>query len=100
VGRLPLQGVQVPLQRAWHASGTGLMHIGRHVARQQPSVAVSKPPNPFCSCCAVLVEQHPDQQGPGVPAEQRVGGGVLGEVEGRHAPDPARPARMAGCVPW
>jgi hypothetical protein len=32
----------------------------------------------------VLVQQHPDQQREGVTAEQLIGGGVLGDSEGRH----------------
>jgi hypothetical protein len=32
----------------------------------------------------VLVQQHPDQQGERVPAEQLVGSVVLGDAERRH----------------
>jgi D-tyrosyl-tRNA(Tyr) deacylase len=43
------------------------------------------------SFAPVLVQQHADQQGQRVTAEQLVGGVVLTEVEGRHAGDPVRP---------
>jgi hypothetical protein len=43
----------------------------------------------------VLVEQHADQQGQRVAAEQLVGGVVLGDAEGRHVPDGALP--RSGC---
>ena len=39
------------------------------------------------SFAPVLVQQHADQQGQRVTAEQFVGGVVLSEVEGRHAGD-------------
>jgi D-tyrosyl-tRNA(Tyr) deacylase len=39
----------------------------------------------------VLVQQHADQQGQRIAAEQLLGGVVLVEVEVRHAENPARP---------
>jgi hypothetical protein len=55
-------------------------------------VMASKPPVTaalFCCCCDVLVQQHPDQQGERVAAEELVGRGVLGEGKGRHRDDGA-----------
>jgi hypothetical protein len=39
----------------------------------------------------VLVEKHANKQGQRVAAEQLVGRRVLGQLEGRHAGDPAPP---------
>jgi hypothetical protein len=47
----------------------------------------------------VLVKQHPDQQGQRVPAQQRVGGVVPAEVEGRHPRDPSASASL-GKMRW
>jgi hypothetical protein len=43
----------------------------------------------------VLVEHHPDDEGERVPAEQLVGGCVLGDPDRRHARDGVLPRR--GC---
>jgi hypothetical protein len=56
------------------------------------------PPHaPTASLTHVLVEQHPEQQGERVTAEQLVGCGVLGEAEIRHAAIlPQRAAQRTG----
>jgi hypothetical protein len=41
-------------------------------------------PQVTASLTHVLVQQHPDQQGERVAAEQLVGGGVLGDAKQRH----------------
>jgi hypothetical protein len=50
----------------------------------------------------VLFQQHADQQGRRIAAEQVVGGAVLGEVVGRHAGDRADrgPGRIIRCAQW